>query len=883
MKNIWRKSVAFLTAALLSLTAFVCGGVVPMTSSAETLAEAETADEVSSLETAGEPGDIIIGDVEVELDQLIKDHYKVTVPVTMPNNPGFTLLQFGVKWDLSQFSVQGARCTGDFRLPVLTFSGDNRQIWMTFLDEDCKETDIVSLTALLPTTAKVGDTFVLEGAYKDYASSEAMYCGADMVNQEVTIYSGTITIVDDVESQVGLEIGSVKPSMRDLDENDYVVEVPVTATTNTGFGDLVFGFRWDTDKMTAEPPSGDTPEGLSLIPEIDNDTGIGWIHVIADGSYTGEAICTLRFQVPDNSKPGDIYPVTACTSDGDQEAKVSSRSGKAGTITMTSGQIFVSSTQAASTFAFGKVMLPEISLSMEDLAQSDHLISVPITITANSSFTLLAFGVQWNTNDLSVVSCTCDDTKNLGLMETYSDDNNAVWLQFLYRGPYDAYSGTALCTLTFRVRSDISLGDKIELTPTTSNEDGESLMIVSTKGTYGSLNMQPGVINLVSQDELTAVATVKIGDVQITPHDLWVKSNLVDIPITLNKNSGISSLSFGLSWGDRGLIPKELNSTDIDTVGVDKDFTSSSEMVWLSFSAVNPKDGYVYRGKKLATLRVRLPEGLQAGDVIDLSSVSISSDGTAAVVEAADNSLSSPALLSGSITIIPDEEETTTTPGTTTTTETETTVMTTETTVSSSETETTTTEATTTTEMTTTTETVTETTTETETETEATTAATTATVTTAAKANRLNRTELQIRAGQSSWLRFYPVDGTGEDCAWLSSDPGVVQVSAGARPAEVTLTGAASGTAEVTVLYQGQLYTCRVTVLPAEEATSCDVNHDEKTDLADLVVLNKMLVGQIPMSEAEQQEADLNGDGYLDNKDALLLMQMLVEQGLLTE
>ena len=159
---------------------------------------------------------------------------------------------------------------------------------------------------------------------------------------------------------------------------------------------------------------------------------------------------------------------------------------------------------------------------------------------------------------------------------------------------------------------------------------------------------------------------------------------------------------------------------------------------------------------------------------------------------------------------------------------------------------------------------------------------TTAAVTTA-KADRLNRTELQIRVGQSSWLHFYPVHGTAEDCVWLSSDPCVVQVSAGENPAEITLTGAASGTADVTVLYQGQLYTCRVTVLPAEETASCDVNHDEKTDLADLVVLNKMLVGQIPMSQEERQEADLNGDGYLDNKDALLLMQMLVKQGLLAE
>ena len=110
---------------------------------------------------------------------------------------------------------------------------------------------------------------------------------------------------------------------------------------------------------------------------------------------------------------------------------------------------------------------------------------------------MLAFGVSWDTNDLSIVSCTCDDTKNLGMIESYSDDNNGVWMQFLYRGPYDAFTGTALCTLTFRVRSDISLGDKIMLNPQELSPDGDSMIIVSTKGTFGDLNMQKGTIRLV--------------------------------------------------------------------------------------------------------------------------------------------------------------------------------------------------------------------------------------------------------------------------------------------------------------------------------------------------------------------------------------------------
>ncbi|MFR4372310.1 MAG: hypothetical protein ACLT32_14590, partial [Ruminococcus bicirculans (ex Wegman et al. 2014)] len=152
-------------------------------------------------------------------------------------------------------------------------------------------------------------------------------------------------------------------------------------------------------------------------------------------------------RVPDNTKPGSIYDITGCSSDGDTEASVANHSGTAGTLTINNGRIFATSTQAANSFAFGKVTIPDISISMEDLEQSDHLISVPITITSNSCFTMLAFGVSWDTNDLSIVSCTCDDTKNLGMIESYSDDNNGIWMQFLYRGPYDAFTGTALCTL----------------------------------------------------------------------------------------------------------------------------------------------------------------------------------------------------------------------------------------------------------------------------------------------------------------------------------------------------------------------------------------------------------------------------------------------------
>ena len=205
----------------------VCTTLV-LAGGAEAVSALEEADG-NTPESADRAGDIIIGNISIELDQLIKNHYMVTVPVTMPNNPGFTVLQFGVKWDVTRMSVQGARSTGNMKLPILTIANDKRQIWMMFIENDCKETNISSLTAEINPDVKVGDTFVLEGAYADYADNKALYKDKTMKSHDLNIVSGTITIVDSVVPEVKLQIGEVRPSMRDLDENDYMVEVPVTA------------------------------------------------------------------------------------------------------------------------------------------------------------------------------------------------------------------------------------------------------------------------------------------------------------------------------------------------------------------------------------------------------------------------------------------------------------------------------------------------------------------------------------------------------------------------------------------------------------------------------------------------------------------------------
>ena len=411
--------------------------------------------------------------------------------------------------------------------------------------------------------------------------------------------------------------------------------------------------------------------------------------------------------------------------------------------------------------------------------------------------------------------------------------------------------------------------------------------------------MQKGTISLVSANELTAAATVKISDVEIDTYHLWLKSYVVDVPIVLKRNTGVSYLSMGVFYDETIAQAKELQSVNIDQIGVMDDFSRRSGEVasssWLEFRSVDPSSGYVYSGTTLGVLKLKLDESVKAGDVIDLSAVSISPTGAVATVEIADGSRSSPALVSGSIRIT---EAATTTPAETTTsaeqtTETETTVTTTatteETTISETETTTaaettsaeTTTETTTETTETTTEETTTETVTETTVASTETTAATTTGHTAAIKTDHLNRTTLRVRAGQTSRLQFYPAEGNGDDCVWMSSDTDIVKLAPGNTSAEIMLTCNRVGTAEVSVLYDGQVHTCSVSVVSGDSEAAGDVNVDNQTDLSDLVMLNHMLLGQIPTGDAASQSADINGDGYLDNCDVLLLMQMLLNQGLL--
>ena len=55
-----------------------------------------------------------------------------------------------------------------------------------------------------------------------------------------------------------------------------------------------------------------------------------------------------------------------------------------------------------------------------------------------------------------------------------------------------------------------------------------------------------------------------------------------------------------------------------------------------------------------------------------------------------------------------------------------------------------------------------------------------------------------------------------------------------------------------------------------------DLNGDGKIDLRDAVVMVRVAVGAIPASDAMKKAGDVNGDGALDLKDAALILQAAI-------
>ena len=122
---------------------------------------------------------------------------------------------------------------------------------------------------------------------------------------------------------------------------------------------------------------------------------------------------------------------------------------------------------------------------------------------------------------------------------------------------------------------------------------------------------------------------------------------------------------------------------------------------------------------------------------------------------------------------------------------------------------------------------------------------------------------------------------------WISTNPNIVTVDDG------LLTPVSNGTAQIIATNNGVSKPRTVTVqlgtppqpttAPTEtesipdETVYGDVNHDSKTDIMDVISLNKALLGVQELDDAARRNADVFQDGKIDSSDSLYLLKSVLE------
>lgn len=864
MGDIYRRCLATFTAILLALTG------LSLPTSRNTVSAADTSLTIS------------IPTIEIELRQLVEDHYMITVPFSLPDNNGLDVVQCGASWYTDQLTVLGARNTGSGLMPMFSYSKEKDFIWISGMGQDYTENELCSVTFQINENVQAGDFLPIQGEEYDLNGNPAVFAKSDMVTYPVTLVSGGIRIVDSVIPAVDVAIGDVAIEQATLEENDYIVEVPVTATANNGFYGMRFGVSWDASLVSPEAPSGNVPTGLSLIPSFSASDGTGWLQLYADSTYTGSNLCTLRFRLPENAKPGNVFEITAeSMSSAGTNAMVINSNGEEGTLNLKSGRIMVKSTQPVSSYAYGKVSMPTIDVTPEELAENNYQVKYPIYISKNSAFTQLEFGASWDTADLQAVETICDDAKNLGMNVTFDTEKDAAWFPFAYQGNGAAYTNTPLCTVTFTVRPDAVAGDMFTITAQKEGYQGAEASIINTKGEAGSLSLVSGGIRVVTEAEKNSEIGAKVGDVEVTMEQLENNDYEVNVPLTITKNSGFFSLSFGVSWDTAQIEPQDAESFDRGVLGLQSTFYAEQDMVWLSFISIDPYSDYIYAGDKLGDLTLLVSEDVQPGDVIPIMIATSAKNGSVASALNAQDVPTIPLLQAGSIRIA--GEPITTTPteilatGTTETTETTTSFVEDTEPSGTGSTETDTTETTASPEGSATETTSTTTVTTVSTTTATTVSTTIVTTTTRNREGYLSNETLTILTGKTATLTFQPGVLSSNVLTWISRDPNVASLTISSDKKSVQIRGISEGITTIMLLCGEKTYYCEVSVNEMKTgAGSGDVDFDGVTDMADLVMMNQYILGAITEFSAEAlSNADINKDGFVDCKDALQLMQIL--------
>lgn len=136
----------------------------------------------------------------------------------------------------------------------------------------------------------------------------------------------------------------------------------------------------------------------------------------------------------------------------------------------------------------------------------------------------------------------------------------------------------------------------------------------------------------------------------------------------------------------------------------------------------------------------------------------------------------------------------------------------------------------------------------------------------------LDKTQASINVGETVTLAatVTPDNATNKTVTWTSSDSTVATVDANG-----VVTGVKAQDAAVTITAKAgdKTATCTVTVSAAAAGLKGDVNGDGELSVRDALLICQDIAGQEP--EINRDLADVNGDGELSVRDALLICQKI--------
>ncbi len=129
----------------------------------------------------------------------------------------------------------------------------------------------------------------------------------------------------------------------------------------------------------------------------------------------------------------------------------------------------------------------------------------------------------------------------------------------------------------------------------------------------------------------------------------------------------------------------------------------------------------------------------------------------------------------------------------------------------------------------------------------------------------------EVKQGQKMQLSVTNYTGS---VTWISSDPTIASVSA-----DGVLTAIKSGeTTVAAMLEDGRNLIYQITVIPDTSAfTPGDVNQDGTVNIMDVILVNKAIYGKADLSEDQLKAADVNHDEKPDATDSLMIMKYIIK------